>query len=86
MKRTLISYSLSGRKDALEITRKIYGYTDRSNHGKYSYERKGILSDIPFEKIARGAFFVEKQFKEEVISKLTELGLKVKVFDIEIKE
>ncbi|MFT4312174.1 MAG: hypothetical protein ACMXYF_03000 [Candidatus Woesearchaeota archaeon] len=84
MKRTLVAYSLSGRKNALEITRKIYGYTDSSNHGKYIYKRKGILSDIPFEKIARGTFFIEPKYKKEVIAKFKELGLQMKIFDITI--
>ncbi|MFT4311815.1 MAG: hypothetical protein ACMXYF_01150 [Candidatus Woesearchaeota archaeon] len=85
MDRTLVAYSLSGHKNALELTRKIYGYTDSSNHGKYVYERKGILSDIPFEKIARGAFFIDPKYKKEVVAKFQELGLQIKVFDIKIK-
>jgi hypothetical protein len=43
MEKTMITYSLSKRKNALDLTRKIYGYVDASNHGKYKYERKGIL-------------------------------------------
>jgi hypothetical protein len=81
----MITYSLSGRKNALDITRKIYGYKDSSNHGKYSYERKGILSDIKYEKIARTAIWIEPKDKEIVIEGFVKLGLKIKVIDIIIK-
>lgn len=35
--KTMITYSLSGRKNALELTRKIYRYKDSSNYDKYTY-------------------------------------------------
>ncbi len=81
----MISYSLSGRKNALEITRKIYGFTDSSNHGKYTYERKGILSEISYEKIARTVIWVDPKDADFVIENLQKLGLKLKVVDLIIK-
>ena len=81
----MISYSLAGRKNALELTRNIYGYVDSSNHGKYKYERKGILSDIKYEKIARTTFWIDIENKEKVVEEFKKLGLKIKVFDIIIK-
>jgi len=86
MRKTLFSYSLSGRKNALELTRKIYGYKDSSNHGRYSYERKGILSEIPYEKISRCCFWVDPKYKERITNAFIELGLKIKVIDIIIKK
>lgn len=86
MRKILITYSLSGRKNALEITRKIYGYKDSSNHGKYKYERKGILSGIPYEKISRTTIWIDPENKEKVINEFKKLGLKIKVFDIIIKD
>lgn len=80
----IISYSLSGRKNALEITRKIYGYNEFSNHSRYKYERKGILSNIPYEKISRGCFMIDPKFEKQVVSGLTKLGLKVKILHIKL--
>ena len=85
MKKTMITYSLSGRKNALELTRKIYGYKDSSNHGRYTYERKGILSKIPYEKISRTTFWVNPEDKEKIINEFMKLKLKIKVFDLIIK-
>ncbi len=80
----IISYSLSGRKNALEITRKIYGYTEFFNHSRYKYERKGILSNIPYEKISRGCFMIDPKSEKQVVSGLTKLGLKVKILHIKL--
>lgn len=82
----MIKYSLKGRKNALELTRKIYGYVDSSNNGRYQYERKGILSDIEYTKIANGVFWVDPKYEEEVIDKLLKLKLKVELFHLIIKE
>ena len=82
MKKTMIAYSLSGRKNALELTRKIYGYKDSSNYGKYSYERGGILSKIRYEKISRTTIWINPEDKEKVIKGFMKLRLKIKVFDL----
>ena len=82
----MIKYSLKGRKNALELTRKIYGYTDSSNNGKYKYERKGLLSDIKYEKIANGVFWIEPKDEETVINRLLKLKLKLEIFTLNIKE
>lgn len=80
----IISYSLAGKKNALEITRKIYGYIDFSNHSKYKYERKGILSDIPYEKLSRGTILIDKQNEKKIIKELIKLKIKIKVLEIKV--
>ncbi|MHB8351429.1 MAG: hypothetical protein ACYDFT_01855 [Thermoplasmata archaeon] len=34
---------------------RLFGYKDRSNHGRYEYERPGLLSGRPFLYLRRGA-------------------------------
>lgn len=82
--KVIITYSLSGRKNALELTRKIYGYTDASNHCKYKYHRKGILTGIPYEKLARGCLLVKPEYENKIAQGLTSLGLKIKILTIKI--
>jgi hypothetical protein len=86
IEKTMIKYSLKGRRDALQISRKIYGFTDASNGGKYKYERKGILSDYEYSKIANGVFWIDPKDKNQVIKKMLKLGLKLEIFDMIIKE
>jgi len=35
------------RTAVANLSRKLYGYTDRSQYGKYSYQRLGVLDQIP---------------------------------------
>lgn len=50
--RTIICYSL-GEVDPrirTRFNRELYGYNDKSNHGRYDYKRKGILSGLKYHK------------------------------------
>jgi hypothetical protein len=85
MRKTLISYSLEKEKKALVITRKIYGYKDASNNGAYSYDRPGLLTNVPYEKLSRCTFMIEPKDKEEVVKKFKELKIKFKVADIDLE-
>jgi len=80
----IVSYSLAGRKNALEITRKIYGYTECSNNNKYKYQREGILSNIKYEKLSRGTILINESDEEKVVRSFTKLKLKIKVLKINI--
>ena len=80
----IVSYSLAGRKNALELTRKIYGYTEYSNNSKYKYPRKGILSSIKYEKLSRGTILISTADEEKVVQEFVKLKLKIKVLKIKI--
>ena len=80
----IISYSLAGRKNALDITRKIYGYTEFSNNSRYKYPREGILSNVKYEKLSRGSILISKADEKKVVSSFVKLKLKIKVLTINI--
>lgn len=80
----IISYSLAGRKNALELTRKIYGYTECSNHSKYKYQREGILSGVKYEKLSRGTILIEPADEDKIVKEFVKLKLKIKVLKINI--
>ena len=50
--RTIICYSLGkiDPKIRTKFNRELYGYKDKSNHGRYNYNRKGILSKTKYKK------------------------------------
>ncbi len=82
----MIKYSLKGRKNSLDLTRKIYGYIDSSNNGKYKYKRKGILSGIKYEKIANGVFWIDPKYEVQVIKELLKLKIKAEIIHLIIEE
>jgi len=85
MEKTMVTYSLSGKKNALELTRKIYGYIDSSNHGKYKYERPGILTEIDYEKVGNGVFFINPVDLNKITTEFKKINLKIKVYNLIIK-
>ena len=80
----IVSYSLAGRKNALELTRKIYGYTEFSNNSGYKYQRKGILSGIKYEKLSRGTILIQKKDMGAIVKDFIKLKLKTKILEINI--
>lgn len=48
-------------KNRTKFNRELYGYTDTSNFGKYSYNRKGILKK--YKKITKGVILLDKKPK-----------------------
>ncbi|MFH1786287.1 MAG: hypothetical protein ABH829_01350 [archaeon] len=83
---TLITYDLpSASMSQARITafhRRLYGYTDYSNHGSYHYERKGLLSDIPHLNPSRSVIIVPKDKTGPVLAFLEEWGAKVFAIDV----
>ena len=51
-------------KRRLEFNRKLYGFSDYSNFGSYSYFRKGILDKKGCERLAKGVVLCESKPKE----------------------
>lgn len=51
-------------KKRLEFNRKLYGFSDYSNFGSYSYFRKGILNPKECERLAKGVVLCKKKPKD----------------------
>jgi len=45
-------------KERTKFNRKLYGYSDTSNFGSYTYKRKGLLKD--YKKITKGVILLSK--------------------------
>ena len=60
----------------------MYGYVDKSNYGKYTYTRKGLLGNIKHRKIQDGVIIVGKNDFKVVVKLLREYDAKVHIFDI----
>jgi len=87
MKAKLIIYELSKLEQyhKVLVNRALFGFTDNSNKGSYTYKRSGVLSDIPHKRIIRGAIIVRERDGSKVISVLNSYKVKPKVFNITIR-
>lgn len=59
-----------------KINRQLFGYKDRSNHGKYIYWRNGLLSKMVLKRIARGVILTDSVNDGEVLRALKKVGAK----------
>lgn len=79
-----LDFSKHTKSKQSRISQKIYGYTDNSNNGRYSYERPGILTAV--SKIILGkASFIIPQKNAQIVTEIEKLGVIVKTYNISIK-
>ncbi len=82
--KTIIIYDLKGKsqKEKVKITKKLYGYRDRSNY-EYTYDRQGLLNKISLKKTKKMVLELDsKKDLPKLISIFNELGVKVEIAKI----
>jgi len=80
----IIIYDLSDKsqKEKVRITKKLYGYRDKSNY-EYDYDRIGLLNKLKLKKTRKMVLELEsKKDLPELISILKELGVKADIAKI----
>lgn len=76
-KKSIILYDLKNKKpqEKVDITRKIFGFKDKSNNGNYIYERKGLLENIDHEKWNKAVILINSEDENKVLKILKKFGL-----------
>lgn len=57
----IIVYRVDDKSKSVQLSRALHGYKDRSNHGRYTYKRKGLLDKIPNQQIISGVLLIKEQ-------------------------
>lgn len=78
-------YPNCAKSQQSRLSKEIYGFTDNSNNGRYSYEREGILTKVQKLVLAKAAVIIYEHDKE-VIQKIRKLGVLVTEYPISIKK
>jgi len=75
-------------KDMKRFCNRLYGYKDHSQKGKYVYERKGLLDEIPNILInpIRSLIIVKKNDAEKVLEFLKEFDAEVFFKEIKLQK
>ncbi len=63
----VIAYKPPNKSKSVQISRALTGYKDRSNHGEYTYERKGLLEKIPHRKLAKNVILLKEEDHEKLV-------------------
>ena len=78
-RKSIILYDLKNKKtkEKTDITRKLFGFKDKSNNGNYTYEREGRLKNIKHEKWNKAVILINSEDEAKVSKILRKFGLKV---------
>lgn len=66
------------------ISKNLFGYLDKSNRGKYSYKRKGLLNLFKFVKVSNNTFIIEQKGWLKIREFLEKNKVKTKTWNIEV--
>lgn len=88
MQATAFIYELKKTKGKSKtyLIRNIFGYTDISNHGKYTYQRTGKITPYINEKWGKSVIITKRTDKKKVTKILTQQKIKHKTRDIELND
>jgi hypothetical protein len=88
MKAKLVTYSTEGLSPTERsiLSKRVNGYLDKSNKAKYTYKRKGIITQLPHIKITNKAFIIRKQDFSVISKEIRKHKATLKSWDIEIKQ
>lgn len=78
VRKSVILYDLKNKKpkEKTNITRKLFGFEDKSNNGDYTYKREGLLKNIKYEKWNKAAILINSKDELRVLKILRKFGLK----------
>lgn len=88
MKAKLFTYS-TGKLNPTQrslLSKRINGYLDKSNRARYMYKREGIITRIPYIKVANNTFIIRKKDFPSVSKEIKEYKATIRSWDIEIKK
>lgn len=88
MQAKLITYTTEGLNKSQKsiLSKRMYGYTDKSNKGQYTYKREGILNNTKHVKVCNNTFIIYSKDWSQVKNKLKRSKLTIKEWDIDIKD
>jgi hypothetical protein len=85
MKAVLFTYRTKNfsKSESSKISKKIRGYSDKSNQSKYNYQREGIINRCGGVIVSKSTFIIPKKHEKE-INKLEKRGLKISRWEIDL--
>ncbi len=67
------------------LSKRLYGYTDKSNNSQYTYKREGFLDRIKHIKVCNNTFVIEEKDFEPIQEELRKRKVTIKVWSVALK-
>lgn len=80
----IVAYRQPSSSKSRQLSRSLHGYVDKSNYGKYTYERDGLLDKIPFRKLIKGVFVVRERDLQKFVDLLEKYQAEYYVRNVEL--
>ena len=86
MKAEIITYETKNMTNSERsiISKRLFGFIDRTKGSTYTYERQSILKSLPHVVITKKTFVVRAKDGRKIKKSINELGADVKSWKIEI--
>ena len=86
MQAKLVTYTIEGlnKSEKSILSKKMYGYTDKSNKSRYTYVREGVLDDTKHVKVCNNTFIIDSKDWPRVRKELRKRKATVSGWDINI--
>lgn len=86
MQAKLVCYELKTKPaQRTALHKKLYGYKDFSNHGKYRYSRPGLVTKIKARRITDAVLLVAQEDAKKLTTLLKKFGAKIYTFVVVTK-
>ena len=84
MNAKIVCYRLGnvGHKIRSKFKREFFGYLDKSQSGRYIYQRDGLLSTIPHSRPINSMVIVKNEHETKVVALLKKFNAKIKVYSV----
>ena len=84
MNKQLVCYALKKTSPTIrtKLHRELYGYTDISNHGKYSYKRPGLLAKTASTRITDAVIISPEKEASKIVKLLNKYHADIWIFSI----
>lgn len=88
MKAKLVTYTTEGlnKSEKSMLSKKMYGYIDKSNKSRYTYIRKGVLNDTKHIKVCNNTFIINVKDWPKVRKELRKRKATLREWDVNLKE
>ena len=80
----LILYDLKNKtgREKTDITRKLFGFQDKSNNSTYTYKRKGLLNEFKYRKEIKVTILINSRDEMKIKIILKQMGIKCSIVKI----
>ena len=87
MKAKLVTYTTENLTNSERsiLSKKLYGYLDKSNKSQYLYKREGIIQPFRHFKVSKNTFVIELKGWKKIKERLQKSKATIKIWDLDIK-